>query len=123
MSGTPPSVLLGDEVVFPSGKRAQNRFAKVRQFPGINNVEGGGSKCILFKKSSLYEALADWGGGVPNDELVGLYRLWAQGNWGIILTGTSTSLLDAVSTPPANTFETPYLTCPTYISRQCASVE
>ncbi|KAJ3539614.1 hypothetical protein NM688_g6339 [Phlebia brevispora] len=38
-------------------------------------------------KVSLYEHLAELGGGPPNLNHLGLYSRWAHGNWGMILTG------------------------------------
>ncbi|KAF8314970.1 FMN-linked oxidoreductase [Clavulina sp. PMI_390] len=57
--------ILGASVSFPSGRVSLNRFVK----------------------APLYEALSNWYGGPPNDDHYGLYRLWAAGEWGMILTG------------------------------------
>lgn len=35
----------------------------------------------------MYEALSDWHGGPPNEDHFSLYRLWAEGGWGIIISG------------------------------------
>ena len=35
----------------------------------------------------MYEHLCPLGGGPPNDQHIGLYSTWAQGNWGIVITG------------------------------------
>lgn len=39
-------------------------------------------------KAALTEELAD-GNLLPNDKICALYRQWAEGNWGMVLTGTS----------------------------------
>ncbi|KAF8314969.1 FMN-linked oxidoreductase [Clavulina sp. PMI_390] len=57
--------VLGSSVSFPSGRVSLNRFVK----------------------APLYEALATWRGGPPIDDHFGLYRLWAAGEWGMIISG------------------------------------
>lgn len=38
----------------------------------------------------MYEALGPFGGGPPNKTVLELYRAWAAGGWGMILTGAAT---------------------------------
>lgn len=40
-----------------------------------------------FTKAPLEEVLSTFGGGMPNDDLFRLYRAWADGEWGMIITG------------------------------------
>ncbi len=35
----------------------------------------------------MYEGMTDWWGSLPNRDHEGLYELWGNGGWGIILTG------------------------------------
>jgi len=35
----------------------------------------------------MYESLADFGGGPPNQKHFNLYARWATGGWGMIITG------------------------------------
>ncbi|KAF8331297.1 uncharacterized protein EI90DRAFT_3057440 [Cantharellus anzutake] len=59
--------VLNSPVMLPCGRIAPNRFVK----------------------ASMYEALADWWGGLPNHDHEGMYELWGKGGWGIILTGNA----------------------------------
>jgi 2,4-dienoyl-CoA reductase-like NADH-dependent reductase (Old Yellow Enzyme family) len=35
----------------------------------------------------MYESLAAMGGGPPNQQHFNLYREWANGGWGMLITG------------------------------------
>jgi len=73
---------------FPCGRRAHNRLAKVH----VSELALSTEALNFPDQAALYEALSSWGGGAPNDELFGLYHLWAQGQWGIVITGILTLL-------------------------------
>ncbi|KAH9976208.1 hypothetical protein BGW80DRAFT_1473431 [Lactifluus volemus] len=38
-------------------------------------------------KAAMYEHMASFWGGLPNSNHLGLYSLWSQGGWGMIVTG------------------------------------
>jgi 2,4-dienoyl-CoA reductase-like NADH-dependent reductase (Old Yellow Enzyme family) len=38
-------------------------------------------------KAAMYEHMASLWGGLPNSSHLGLYSLWSQGGWGMIVTG------------------------------------
>ncbi|KAH7344786.1 hypothetical protein B0J17DRAFT_636836 [Rhizoctonia solani] len=40
-----------------------------------------------FVKAAMYEAMANFGGGPPNQQHYELYSKWAAGGWGMIVTG------------------------------------
>lgn len=42
---------------------------------------------MSVNKVAMYEHLANMFGGPPNSDHLGLYKLWAQHNWGMIITG------------------------------------
>ncbi|KAF9517686.1 hypothetical protein BS47DRAFT_1290658 [Hydnum rufescens UP504] len=44
-------------------------------------------RTVQNRLAAMYENLAQFGGGPPNEQHFGLYRLWGQGGWGIIITG------------------------------------
>ncbi|KAK0561419.1 hypothetical protein OC844_003215 [Tilletia horrida] len=57
--------LLSEPLTFPSGKTAPNRLTK----------------------AAMAEMLAQLGGSPPTPALLNLYRQWAEGGWGMIITG------------------------------------
>ncbi|UZJ54034.1 hypothetical protein CBS101457_003354 [Exobasidium rhododendri] len=59
------ATLLSEHVMFPCGKLATNRLAK----------------------APMEEMLGKAGGGLPNDAHLTLYRHWARGGWGLLITG------------------------------------
>jgi len=48
---------------------------------------GGGAAPNRFVKAPMEEMLATFQGGPPNDAHCRLYRTWADGGWGTIITG------------------------------------
>ena len=40
-----------------------------------------------FTKAPMEEMLSTFGGGKPNDDVYRLYKAWADGGWGLIITG------------------------------------
>ncbi|KAG9011341.1 hypothetical protein FRB90_007356, partial [Tulasnella sp. 427] len=40
-----------------------------------------------FVKAAMYESLANFGGGPPNSQHFKLYSRWADGGWGMLITG------------------------------------
>lgn len=50
------------------------------------------SRQTLFNrlvKVAMAECLADYGGGSPNESHRRLYGSWAEGGWGMVITGRS----------------------------------
>ncbi|QRW05471.1 NADH:flavin oxidoreductase/NADH oxidase [Ceratobasidium sp. AG-Ba] len=56
---------MNESLAFPCGRTVSNRLVK----------------------AAMYEAMANFGGGPPTDQLSNLYSEWAAGGWGMVITG------------------------------------
>uniref|UniRef100_A0A1I7WGH4 RNA-directed DNA polymerase, eukaryota, reverse transcriptase zinc-binding domain protein n=1 Tax=Heterorhabditis bacteriophora TaxID=37862 RepID=A0A1I7WGH4_HETBA len=65
-----PSIL-GDQLVFRNGRRAQNRFLKA----------------ALTERISSWDATDVSKRGIPSQKLINMYEKWGRGGFGMILTG------------------------------------
>lgn len=44
-------------------------------------------------QAAMYEGLASFGGGPPNEAHCKLYEAWGRGGWGMVITGSSARYL------------------------------
>ncbi|KAH7108173.1 hypothetical protein BKA62DRAFT_781388, partial [Auriculariales sp. MPI-PUGE-AT-0066] len=65
LPGAQDSELIFNPLTLPCGRTVENRLVKV----------------------AMTESLCRFMGGPPSDELLKMYQLWADGGWGMILTG------------------------------------
>ncbi|KAI0337207.1 FMN-linked oxidoreductase [Trametopsis cervina] len=69
----------------PCGRVVPNRFVKVSH--DVTTHIQHSSPTDTLCQVALYEHLAAFGGGLPNARHHNLYSRWAEGGWGMILTG------------------------------------
>jgi hypothetical protein len=77
-------------VYFPNGRVAPNRLTKVstgsREMDAHCPVSDRNVAPIL-QKAPMEEMLGKFGGGLPNEAHLRLYKHWARGGWGMLITG------------------------------------
>jgi hypothetical protein len=74
--------LLSEPVYFPNGRVAPNRLTKVST--GSREMD---AHCPVSEKAPMEEMLGKFGGGLPNEAHLRLYKHWARGGWGMLITG------------------------------------
>lgn len=77
--------LLASSVILPCGRTVPNRFAKVSKMKTYSKFVDSIWKTHI--KVAMYENLTPFWGGLPNQLHKSLYSRWAEGGWGMIITG------------------------------------
>jgi 2,4-dienoyl-CoA reductase-like NADH-dependent reductase (Old Yellow Enzyme family) len=69
-------------IALPCGRTIPNRLVKVKYTP-VRQIEGQ----FNIMQVAMYEHLATFLGGPPNEHHFSLYSKWAKSDWGMIITG------------------------------------